>query len=264
MSQIFANTCEHKYLRQQQEPRHIFISRYIKCFLECAEFGKEPLHHSPAHFPGHWMHSLIWQILPLTVLSHLILLTFLLSLRILCREGERMHFFPSSKQNTVSDSKISLPNEIICCPPYSLWPAYFCCGRKKLQVRSPVRGNTWTSRKCRAYWVRWSSALPMACSRGPGCAPFPEGCPAWNCGCTINGTIFWRCAFTGGESPVVLLLLLEPLLLGCSAVPGMPLKLRRCRKELWSVSDCCIPLIKQYIVLTINVRLIYSLKTLAG
>jgi len=51
------------------------------------------------------MHSLIWQILPLTVFSPLILLTFLLSLRILCREGERMPFFPPASKTVYQIAK---------------------------------------------------------------------------------------------------------------------------------------------------------------
>jgi len=146
MSQIFANTCEHKYLHQQWETRHIFASRCIECFLECAEFGKSSYITCRLIFQA----TECTHLANLTVNSffpHLISLTFLLSLRILCREGEPTHYYyftSSSKQNSVSDCKISLPKLIICNPPSSLCPAASCCRRAGLWARSHVPGQAGT------------------------------------------------------------------------------------------------------------------------
>lgn len=111
-----------------------FASRCIECFLECAEFGRSSYITCRLIFQA----TECTHLANLTVNSffpHLISLTFLLSLRILCREGEPTHYYyftSSSKQNSVSDCKISLPKLIICNPPSSLCPAASCCRRAGL------------------------------------------------------------------------------------------------------------------------------------
>lgn len=235
---------------------------------------KELLYHLPAHFPGHWMQSLIWQILLLTVFFSSDFTDSPAFPENLVRGGRMstlLLLFLQQAKHCISLQNLS-DKVGFCDSPHSLWPALSCGRRGGPWARSPVQGNAGTSWKHRAC-LGYSPALGMSqrpctgarhLSLGGGDAQgnqqkgllFRGMASLW---LWPHETFFWRCVFTSREPPPVLLMLLS-FLLALFVVQGMPLMLGHCRRGLWSFSDSCVPLIKQYIVLIINVGLIYSLE----
>lgn len=109
---------------------------------------KELLYHLPAHFPGHWMQSLIWQILLLTVFFSSDF-TDSPAFPENCVQGGRMNtllllFLQQAKQCI---SLQNLTDKVdFCDSPHSLWPALSCGRRGGPWARSPVQGNAGTSK----------------------------------------------------------------------------------------------------------------------
>lgn len=113
---------------------------------------KELLYHLPAHFPGHWMQSLIWQILLLTVFfssdftdspafpENLV-------------QGGRMStlllLFLQQAKHCISLQNLSDKVDF-CDSPHSLWPALSCGRRGGPWARSLVQGNAGT------LWKHWA------------------------------------------------------------------------------------------------------------
>lgn len=89
------------------------------------------------------MHSLIWQILQLTVFSHLILLTFLLSLRILCREGEQMHFM------FLQQAKQFIRLQNLTAKVDYLWSSIFLVSCSLLLWEGKTASKVTSPRRCR-------------------------------------------------------------------------------------------------------------------